>query len=152
MYPLIALISFSVLVCLALFPLARKSGTPLLVVVLGVGMLAGGEGIGGLMFDNFNLAYDMGSIALAVILFAGGIETDKGVFSSSGLPALILAFPGVLVTAAIVGGAAHFFLDMPLMLALLLGAVVAPTDAAATFMLIKPVSYTHLTLPTNREV
>ena len=89
------------------------------------------------MFDNFNLAYDMGSIALAVILFAGGIETDKGVFSSSGLPALILAFPGVLVTAAIVGGAAHFFLDMPLMLALLLGAVVAPTDAAATFMLIK---------------
>ena len=137
MYPLIALISFSVLICLALFPLARKSGTPLLVVVLGVGMLAGDEGIGGLMFDNFNLAYDMGSIALAVILFAGGIETNKGVFRSSGIPALILAFPGVLITAAIVGGVAHYFLDMPLMLAFLLGAVVAPTDAAATFMLIK---------------
>lgn len=137
MYLFIAIISFSILVCLALFPLARRSGTPLLLVVLAVGMLAGEDGIGGILFDNFNLAYELGSIALAVILFAGGIETDKGVFRSAGFPALILAFPGVLITAAIVGGAAYFLLDMPLMLAMLLGAVVAPTDAAATFMLIQ---------------
>ena len=137
MYPLLAIITFAILVSLALFPLARRSGTPLLLVVLAVGMLVGEDGIGGLQFDNFSLAYDLGSIALAVILFAGGIETEKGVFRSSGLPALMLAFPGVLITAAIVGGGAYLFLDMPLMLALLLGAVVAPTDAAATFMLVQ---------------
>jgi len=137
MYPLLAIITFAILVCLALFPLARRSGTPLLLVVLAVGMLAGEDGVGGLLFDNFSLAYDLGSIALAVILFAGGIETEKGVFRSSGVPALILAFPGVLITAGIVGGGAYLFLDMPLTLALLLGAVVAPTDAAATFMLIQ---------------
>ena len=137
MYPAIAVISLSVLICLSLFPLARKSGTPLLLVVLAFGMLLGEDGLGGIQFDNFQLAFDLGSIALAVILLAGGLETEKGVFRSSGLPALILAFPGVLVTAGVVGLAAHYFLDMPFMLAMLLGAVVAPTDAAATFMLIQ---------------
>ena len=100
-------------------------------------MLIGEDGIGRYLFDDFQLAFDLGSIALAVILFAGGLETDKGVFRRSGVPALILAIPGVLITAGIVAGAAYFFLGMPLMYALLLGAVVAPTDAAATFLLIQ---------------
>ncbi|RKQ70965.1 sodium/hydrogen exchanger family protein [Litorimonas taeanensis] len=137
MYPLIALISLAILISLALFPLARKSGTPLLLVILAVGMMAGEDGFGGIQFDNFQLAFDLGSVALAFILFAGGVETDKGVFKSSGVPALILAFPGVIITAAVVGVGAYLVLDMPLMIALLLGAVVAPTDAAATFMLIQ---------------
>ncbi|MCL4147180.1 UNVERIFIED_CONTAM: hypothetical protein GTU68_003843 [Idotea baltica] len=137
MYSILALASLTVLVCLALFPLARRSGTPMLLVVLAVGMLLGEDGPGGFQFDNFQLAFDLGSVALAAILFAGGIETDKGVLRSSGVPSLVLAFPGVLITAGIVGAAAYFLLDMPLMLALLLGAVVAPTDAAATFMLIQ---------------
>lgn len=137
MYSILALICFAVFVSLALFPLAKRTGAPLLLVILAVGMLIGEDGIGGYLFNDFQLAFDVGSVALAVILFAGGLETDKGVFRSSGAPALILAFPGVLVTATIVAGAAYFFLDMPLMLALLLGAVVAPTDAAATFMFIQ---------------
>ena len=137
MYPTLALISLLILVSLALFPFARRSGMPLLLVVLAVGMLAGEDGLGGFNFDDFDLAFNLGSVALAVILLAGGLETDKGIFRSSGLPALILAFPGVIVTGSIVGGVAHLVLGMPLVPALLLGAVLAPTDAAATFMLIQ---------------
>jgi len=137
MYPTLALISLLILISLALFPLARRSGMPLLLVVLAVGMFAGEDGLGGINFDDYDLAFNLGSIALAIILFAGGLETDKGVFRSSGLPALILAFPGVIITGAIVGGAAHIVLGMPLVPAFLLGAVLAPTDAAATFMLIQ---------------
>lgn len=137
MYSIVALICASILISLVLFPLARRSGTPLLLVVLAVGMLAGEDGLGGYQFDNFQLAFDLGSVALAFILFAGGIETDRGVFTNAGWPALLLAFPGVLITAGIVGAAAHLLLDLPILLAFLLGAVVAPTDAAATFMLIK---------------
>ncbi|GHA92929.1 hypothetical protein GCM10009069_14970 [Algimonas arctica] len=137
MYPILALISFAVLISLALFPLARRTGAPLLLVVLAVGMLIGEDGIGNFSFDDFQLAYDLGTVALAIILFAGGLEADKGVFRSSGAPSLILAVPGVLITAGIVALAAYFLLDMPIMYALLLGAVVAPTDAAATFLLIQ---------------
>lgn len=134
---MLALISLSIFISLALFPLARRSGAPLLLLVLAVGMLIGEDGFGGFLFDDFQLAYDLGSIALAVILFAGGLETHKGVFRSSGAPALILALPGVVITAGIVAAAAYFILGMPLMHALLLGAVVSPTDAAATFLLIQ---------------
>jgi len=137
MYSIVALICFSILISLALFPVARRSGTPLLLLVLAIGMLMGEDGPGGYLFDNFQLAFDLGSIALAVILFAGGVETDRGVFKNAGLPALLLAFPGVLLTAAIVGLSAHLLLDLPILYAILLGAVLAPTDAAATFMLIQ---------------
>lgn len=137
MYPTLALISLLILISLALFPLARRSGMPLLLVILAVGMLAGEDGLGGFNFDDFDLAFNLGSVALAIILLAGGLETDKGIFRSSGVPALILALPGVIITGGIVGGAAHLILGMPLVPALLLGAVLAPTDAAATFMLIQ---------------
>lgn len=137
MYSILALICASILISLALFPIARRSGTPLLLIVLAIGMLVGEDGLGGYLFDDFQLAFDLGSVALAVILFAGGIETDRGVFRNAGFPALILAFAGVLITAAIVGGVAYLLLGIPFLFALLLGAVVAPTDAAATFMLIQ---------------
>ncbi|WP_300379985.1 potassium/proton antiporter [Henriciella sp.] len=137
MYQALFLISILVLVSLAFFPLARRSGTPMLLVVLAVGMLAGEDGPGGVAFSDFELAYNAGSVALALILFAGGLETGRDVLRRAGLPAIVLALPGVLITAGIVGVAAHFLLGLPLLLALLLGAVVAPTDAAATFMLIQ---------------
>ena len=137
MLTILALTSLAILVSFALFPIARKSGTPLLLIILAIGMLMGEDGVGRVDFDNFQLAFDAGSVALAVILFAGGLETDKGVFKSSGWPALIMAFPGVLITVGIVAAAAYFWLGMPLMFALLLGAVLSPTDAAATFMLIQ---------------
>ncbi|HBH90637.1 potassium/proton antiporter [Ponticaulis sp.] len=120
-----------------LIPLSRKLGAPILLVVLGVGMLAGEDGPGQIDFDNFDAAYALGSIALAIILYGGGVETRLNRLKSSRAPSLVLASIGVLLTAAIVGLAAHWIFNVSLVEGLLLGAVVSSTDAAATFLLIQ---------------
>ncbi|MEZ5758652.1 MAG: potassium/proton antiporter [Emcibacteraceae bacterium] len=131
------IISFSTLIGFLLLPLAKRLGAPVLLVLLGLGMLLGEEGIGQIPFDNFHLAYDIGSVALAIILFAGGLETDRNVFKKAGAAAISLATLGVLVTALVVGIAAHFLIGLSLLMAFLFGAVIASTDAAATFMLLQ---------------
>ena len=120
-----------------LSPVALRTGAPLLLFFLAIGMLAGEDGPGGFDFDNFRLAYDIGSVALAIILLTGGLETDLGDVKKAWAPALTLASVGVCLTTAIVGGAITLFLGVPFGQALLFGAVVGSTDAAATFMLLQ---------------
>ena len=131
-----------------LVPLSNKLGAPVLLLVLIAGMLVGEDGPGGVYFDDFSLALGFGSVALAIILFVGGLETNIGALRSSRLPASLLATVGVAVTAIIVGIAAVFIMDIPLEYGLLLGAVVGSTDAAATFLLIRQ---QHLGLPDRIE-
>lgn len=120
-----------------LSPIALRTGAPLLLLFLLIGVLMGEDGPGGIEWDNFELAYDIGSIALAIILFAGGLETHFGDVKKAWAPSLSLATLGVCVTTAIVAGALFLLLDVPLDRALLYGAVVGSTDAAATFMLLQ---------------
>jgi cell volume regulation protein A len=120
-----------------LSPAAIKTGAPLLLFFLGIGMFIGVDGPVGYDFNDFELAYDLGSIALAIILFAGGLETDFKDMKKVWVPALLLATLGVCLTSAIVGGAGILFLGIPVAMALLFGAVVGSTDAAATFMLLQ---------------
>ncbi len=120
-----------------LSPVALRTGAPLLLFFLAIGMLVGEDGPGGFEFSDFGLAYDLGSIALAVILFTGGLETDLGDVKKAWAPALLLASLGVCLTMGIVGAAVTLLLGVPLERALLLGAVVGSTDAAATFMLLQ---------------
>ena len=126
------LVLFSVLVS----PLATRLGAPILLIFLGIGMLVGQDGPGGLEFNDLHLAYDVGSIALAVILFAGGFGTGVEDIRVCWGPALTLATLGVVLTAAVVGAWCRL-LGVPLMVALLLGSVVGSTDAAATFLLLQ---------------
>ena len=120
-----------------LSPVALRTGAPLLLFFLTIGMLVGEDGPGGFDFDDFSLAYDLGSIALAVILFTGGLETQLFDIRKAWAPALLLASLGVCLTTGIVGGGVTLLLGVPLDQALLLGAVVGSTDAAATFMLLQ---------------
>lgn len=120
-----------------LSPVALRTGAPLLLFFLVIGMLAGENGPGGIQFDDFGLAYDLGSVALAIILFTGGLETHVGDIKKAWVPAMALASVGVCLTAGIVGGAVTLLLGLPLEQALLFGAVVGSTDAAATFMLLQ---------------
>jgi len=115
---------------------AMRFGAPLLLVFLIVGMLAGEAGPGGIVFDDVRSTYLVGSIALALILFDGGLRTRFATFRSVLAPSLTLATVGVLLTAALTAPAAKYALGLSWTEALLVGAVVASTDAAAVFFLI----------------
>ena len=115
---------------------ALRFGAPLLLVFLLVGMLAGEGGPGGIKFDNVGAAYLVGSIALALILFDGGLRTRFASFRNVLAPSLILATVGVLITALLTAPVAKYVLGLGWIQALLVGAVVASTDAAAVFFLI----------------
>jgi potassium/hydrogen antiporter len=114
---------------------AMRFGAPLLLVFLVVGMLAGESGPLGLKFDDVSITYAVGSIALALILFDGGLRTRFATFRSVLGPAITLATAGVLLTAAITAPIAAVLFDLRWIEGLLVGAVVASTDAAAVFFL-----------------
>jgi potassium/hydrogen antiporter len=116
--------------------IALRFGAPLLLVFLLVGVLAGEGGPGGLKFDDVGVAYTVGSIALALILFDGGLRTRFASFRNVLGPAVTLATVGVLITALLTAPVAKLVLGISWIQALLIGAVVASTDAAAVFFLI----------------
>ena len=131
------LASILVFTSFLLIPLTRKLGAPILLIVLAVGMLAGEDGFGGVQFDDFSIAYALGSLALAVILFGGGVETRMSALKEARTPAVLLATVGVVITTVIVGLAVVLIFRVSILEGLLLGAVVGSTDAAATFLLIR---------------
>lgn len=115
---------------------SSRIGAPLLLVFLALGMLAGEDGPGGILFSDFQAAYIAGSIALAVILFDGGLRTSRQSLRVAGRPALVLATVGVLVTALLCAGCAMWLLGLDFVQGLLVGSIVASTDAAAVFFLL----------------
>jgi hypothetical protein len=85
--------------------ISRRVGAPVLLVFLALGMLAGDEHVLGIPYDNFTSAYLIGSVALAVILFEGGLKTPVSMLRLAFWPAAVLATIGVGVTAGILGAA-----------------------------------------------
>ena len=128
-----ALVFLSVLAGLV----SARAGFSFLLVFLLAGVLAGEDGPGGLVFNDFKLSFWVGNVALAVILLDGGLRTEFTTFRTGLKPSLLLATLGVLVCAGITGAAARWLLDLPWPLALLVGAIVGSTDAAAVFSLLK---------------
>lgn len=115
---------------------ALRFGAPLLLVFLLLGILAGEEGPGGIKFDDVRTTYLAGSVALALILFDGGLRTRFQHIRAVLAPSVTLATVGVVLTAAITAPVAKYTLGMDWIEALLVGAVVGSTDAAAVFLLI----------------
>lgn len=113
--------------------ISARLGAPMLLVFLIIGMLAGEEGLVGIQFDNPEVAFLIGSIALVIILFDGGMRTHPERFRVALAPASMLATVGVILTCGIVGIAAAYLLDLTLLQGLLLGAILSSTDAAAVF-------------------
>ncbi len=116
---------------------AMRFGAPLLLVFLVLGMLAGESGPIGVRFNDVQLAYLVGSIALALILFDGGLRTRFATFRSVIAPALTLATLGVMLTAAITAPVVVWLMGLGWKQALLVGAVAASTDAAAVMFLLR---------------
>ncbi|MDB6063194.1 MAG: antiporter [Verrucomicrobiaceae bacterium] len=122
---------------IVLTPLSTRIGLPVLLLFFGVGMAAGENGPGGIQFHDFNTAFLVGNLALAIILLDGGMRTKYQSFRVGLKPATALATIGVLVTAGITGIAAIYLLHLPLLHGLLMGTIVASTDAAAVFSLLQ---------------
>ncbi|MFY9233668.1 MAG: potassium/proton antiporter [Fimbriimonadaceae bacterium] len=117
--------------------LSAKLGVPALIVFIGLGMLAGSEGPGGIAFADYKLANTLGMILLGFILFASGMDTSWEMVRPVAWRALSLATIGVAMTAGLVGLFAHYVLGFSIIEGLLLGAIVAPTDAAAVFSVLR---------------
>ncbi len=115
---------------------SSRFGLPVVLLFLGVGVLAGTEGLGRISFGDYPLAFRAGTAALVLILFDGGLNTPIASIRAVVRPAAALATLGVLVTAALAAAAARL-LGLPWPEALLLGAVVSPTDAAAVFSVLR---------------
>jgi potassium/hydrogen antiporter len=124
-----AVLGASVLVALG----SARTGVPVLVAFLALGMLLGSDGPGGIDFDDAELAREVGIVGLVLILFEGGLQTSWRRLRGVVVPAALLSTVGVVVTMMLTGVAAHALFDLTWLQAFLLGAVVASTDAAAVF-------------------
>lgn len=116
----------------ALSRASTRLGLPVALLFLLVGVLAGAEGIGRIPFDDYAFTFRLGTTALALILFDGGLNTSFTSARAILLPATVLATVGVLATAGLIAVVAHA-IGLPWTMALLLGAIVSSTDAAAVF-------------------
>lgn len=123
-----------------------KFGVPTLIFFLGVGMLAGEDGIGGIAFDDPQIAQMIGIISLNFILFNGGLDTDWKAIRPVLKQGIVLSSLGVLLTALTLGSFVYYVTNFTLYESLLLGSIVSSTDAAAVFSILRSKS---LALRTN---
>ncbi|MCX4906254.1 potassium/proton antiporter [Streptomyces sp. NBC_00878] len=136
---LLLVCSLVLLVAVAAVRISSRSGLPSLLVYLGIGVAMGQDGIGDIHFDNAELTQVIGYAALVVILAEGGLGT-KWKEVRPGLPAASsLALVGVSVSVGITAAAAHYLIGLEWRQALIIGAVVSSTDAAAVFSVLRKV-------------
>ncbi|HEY6502406.1 MAG TPA: potassium/proton antiporter [Chitinophagaceae bacterium] len=114
-----------------------KLGIPTLILFLGIGMLAGSEGIGGIYFNDPHLTQLLGVVALNLILFSGGMDTKLESVKPVLWRGISLSTIGVLLTAITIGFFVHWITDFTLLEGLLLGSIVSSTDAAAVFSILR---------------
>lgn len=115
---------------------SARLGAPMLLVFLVAGMLAGEDGPGGIQFSDFHSAYLIGSVALAAILFEGGLKTEVSMLRAAFWPAAAMATAGVAITTVVVGASAVAMFGVSWVGGLSIGAALALTDAAAVALLL----------------
>jgi cell volume regulation protein A len=130
-------LSSLIIISIVLLRISTKFGLPSLLIFLSIGMLAGSDGILGIPFTDADLAQKVGSIALAFILFSGGLETDWAKVRPILSKGISLGTIGVLLTCLLVGTFSVYILNFPPLVGFLLGAIVSSTDAAAVFNVLR---------------
>lgn len=138
----------SILLLISIFAgkTSYKFGVPTLIFFLGVGMLAGEDGIGGITFNDPQIAQMIGVISLNFILFSGGLDTDWKAVRPILKEGIVLSSIGVLLTAVTLGTFVYYVTDFTIYESLLLGSIVSSTDAAAVFSILRS---KNLALRTN---
>ncbi|GAB2882511.1 potassium/proton antiporter [Streptomyces deserti] len=136
---LLLVCSLVLLVAVAAVRISSRSGLPSLLVYLGIGVLMGQDGIGGIHFDNAELTQVIGYGALVVILAEGGLGTQWKEVKPALPAATALALAGVAVSVGVTASAAHYLIGLEWRQALIIGAVVSSTDAAAVFSVLRKI-------------
>ncbi|EMJ80131.1 transporter, CPA2 domain protein [Leptospira borgpetersenii serovar Hardjo-bovis str. Sponselee] len=131
------ILSGLIILSIGLLRISTKFGVPSLLLFLVIGMAAGSDGLGGIEFDNPVLAKQVGSIALAYILFSGGLETEWLKIKPVLWKGIVLGNLGVLITGAVMGLFSVYVLGFSPIIGFLLGAVVSSTDVAAVFNVLR---------------
>lgn len=126
-----------ILVSILISKVFQNIGIPTMLLFITVGILAGSEGIGGIYFDDAQLAQSIGIIALVFILFSGGLDTNWSNSKDALYPAVALASIGVLFTAVIIGLFVMWLFDTSLLWGLLFGSIISSTDAATVFSILR---------------
>lgn len=129
--------SFLLFISILASKFSTELSVPTLVIFLAMGMLAGDDGLGGIRLDNPYIAKTLGAITLTLILFSGGLDTDYSHIRPIIWHGVLLSTIGVLVTALSVGYFIYWITDFGFIEGLLLGAIVASTDAAAVFSILR---------------
>ena len=129
--------SFLLFVSILASKISAKSGIPVLLIFLAIGMLAGSDGIGGIVFENSHVAKALGAITITLILFFGGLDTDFEHIRPIIWNSILLSTVGVLVTAFTIGYFIYWITPLNLTEGLLMGAIVSSTDAAAVFSILR---------------
>ncbi|MDO8970275.1 MAG: cation:proton antiporter, partial [Saprospiraceae bacterium] len=131
------IVSLLILVSVIVSKISDRFGVPMLLLFLGIGMLAGSEGLGGIYFDDPFITQYIGISALTVILFSSGLDTPWSSVKSVYKEGISLASIGVILTAGFFGLLIYFILDLSLLESLLIGAIISSTDAAAVFSILR---------------
>lgn len=134
---LLLVCSLVLLVAVAAVRISSRSGLPSLLVYLGIGIAMGQDGIGDVRFDNAELTQVIGYAALVVILAEGGLSTKWKEIRPALPAASALALVGVAVSVGVTATAAHYLIGLEWRQALIIGAVVSSTDAAAVFSVLR---------------
>lgn len=137
MIKLMIVASLVLLISITSSKIFYKFGVPILLVFIGLGMLFGSDGIVGIHFTNYEFAKEMSSLALVIIMFHGGFGTKWSMAKPCATPSILMSTLGVLITAGLTGLFSHIILGTSLLEGLLIGAVVASTDAASVFAVLR---------------
>lgn len=137
MISLMIICSLVLLICITSTKILYKFGVPILLIFIVLGMLFGSDGIVGIYFDNYELASDICSIALIFIMFYGGLGTNWKMAKPIAVQSILMSSLGVVITAGLTGLFSSIVFKTSLLEGLLIGAVIASTDAAAVFAILR---------------
>lgn len=125
------------LICITSSKVLYKFGVPILLIFILLGMLFGSDGMVGIYFDNYELTRQLCSIGLVFIMFFGGFGTNWKMAKPVAIPSILMSSLGVIITAGLTGLFCHLVIGTSLLEGLLIGAIVASTDAASVFAVLR---------------
>ena len=137
MIQLMIISSLVLLISITSSKVLYKFGVPILLIFIALGMLFGSDGIVGIQFSDYELTQELSSIALVIIMFFGGFGTNWSMAKPSAVQSILMSTVGVIITATLTGLFSHIVLKTTLLEGLLIGAVVASTDAASVFAILR---------------